>query len=280
MGAASGPILTVRSSGYLKRTDCDIYYQVSGEGPAIVFAHGLGGNHVSWWQQVAYFAQRYTCVAFSHRGFYPSREAPGNQGPRTNPEDLAALVDHLKLDQVVLVAQSMGGWTCLEYALRAPQRVRAMVMGSTSGTVDYRLLRHPEFDDLQVWADRSKITRANLVKQNIIPVAGERMAREQPALNLLYAGLNSLTPLDFREVVRAENARLRTKHPEVLGQLPMPVLYIAGEEDPQFPPRAVLALAAATPRGRAVIVPQSGHSVHFERAPRFNRLVQDFLERG
>ena len=47
-------------TGHLKRPDCSIYYEVAGSGPPLVFAHGLGGNHLSWWQQVAHFAPRYT----------------------------------------------------------------------------------------------------------------------------------------------------------------------------------------------------------------------------
>ena len=35
-----------------------LYYEVHGKGPALVFAHGLGGNHASWWQQVPVFADR------------------------------------------------------------------------------------------------------------------------------------------------------------------------------------------------------------------------------
>jgi hypothetical protein len=35
--------------GYLDRPGCRLYYEVTGAGPAIVFAHGLGGNHLSWW---------------------------------------------------------------------------------------------------------------------------------------------------------------------------------------------------------------------------------------
>ena len=59
---------------FLQRPGCKIYYEVAGSGPAIIFAHGLGSNHITWWQQVPYFADRYTCVAFSHRGFPPSSE--------------------------------------------------------------------------------------------------------------------------------------------------------------------------------------------------------------
>jgi len=61
-----------RSTGRLKRPFGDLYYEVTGSGPALLFAHGLGGNHLSWWQQVAHFAPHYTCVAFAHRGFAPS----------------------------------------------------------------------------------------------------------------------------------------------------------------------------------------------------------------
>jgi pimeloyl-ACP methyl ester carboxylesterase len=45
-----------RSIGTLERPGCSIHYEVSGRGPGIVFAHGLGGNHLSWWQQMAHFS--------------------------------------------------------------------------------------------------------------------------------------------------------------------------------------------------------------------------------
>ena len=48
----------------LERPNCDIYYEETGSGPAIIFAHGAGGNHLSWWQQIPLFAKSYRCVAF------------------------------------------------------------------------------------------------------------------------------------------------------------------------------------------------------------------------
>src|SRR5262249_46637010 len=80
---------------FLSRPGCDLYYEVTGAGPAVVFAHGLGGNHLSWWQQVPHLAERYTCVTFSHRGFGPSREDPGGPGPAAFVGDLSALLDRL-----------------------------------------------------------------------------------------------------------------------------------------------------------------------------------------
>ncbi len=74
----------------------DLYYEVHGSGPAVVFAHGAGGSHLSWWQQVPAFRDRYTCVTIDHRGFGQSIDArPADERPRFD-EDLAELIDHLE----------------------------------------------------------------------------------------------------------------------------------------------------------------------------------------
>src|SRR5262249_39826593 len=128
------------TSGFVQNAGAEIYYERTGIGPAIVFAHGLGGNHISWWQQVPYFSSHHSCVTFAHRGFSPSRISSGSVDPALFAEDLLALVDHLQLAELRLVAQSMGGWACLNFALRHPQRVRALVMASTGGAVDLNTL--------------------------------------------------------------------------------------------------------------------------------------------
>src|SRR5215212_9724988 len=122
--------------GFLERPGCRIYYEVTGSGPAIVFAHGLGSNHLTWWQQVAHFSGRYTCVTFAHRGYAPGSEISGGPDPKDYPADLAALIEHLQLSNVNLVAQSMGGWSSLEYVLSHAHNVRALVLTSTCGTID------------------------------------------------------------------------------------------------------------------------------------------------
>ncbi|HYR34411.1 MAG TPA: alpha/beta hydrolase [Burkholderiales bacterium] len=264
----------MRRAGRLRRDGAEIYYEVAGTGPAIVFAHGLGGNHLSWWQQIAHFAREHTCVAFAHRGFPPSSAVPGNRAPDAYAEDLAALITTLNLETPVLVGQSMGGWTCLEYALREPGRVRALVMASTSGTLDYNQL-----DDagIREWTRRSAGALAGLAREGIHPAAGERMALEQPALAHLYWQISDLSDAAFREDVRKRILELRTRPPSLLAKLPMPVLFITGDEDWVFPSAAGPALAKLAPQGRAVCVPAAGHSVYFERAARFNELVASIL---
>jgi 3-oxoadipate enol-lactonase len=265
-------------AGFLERPGCRLYYEAAGRGPAIVFAHGLGGNHLSWWQQVAHFAPKYTCIVFAHRGFAPSSAVDGAGAPDAYAGDLAALVAELGLEDVRLVAQSMGGWTCLEYALREPARVRALVLASTSGRIDPAQSEGFGAQGMAAWQKQAEAVAVDLEARGVSVASGERMAREQPALAQLYAQISQMTPAAFKTAVRERIRELRTQPPSVLATLPMPVLFHMGEEDCVYPAPAGPALARYAPRGRAITVAQAAHSVYFERAARFNQDVEDFLE--
>jgi 3-oxoadipate enol-lactonase len=249
---------------YLARPDAELYYEDTGKGPPLVFAHGLGGNHLSWWQQVPHFAGGNRCVTFAHRGFFPSRSTlPAGDLSSHFVDDLEALLDALRLDRVTLVAQSMGGWTCLGFALRHPDRVRALVMADTAGAFAHGIPSPPRQEEL--------------FARGIHPAAGERMAREQPALHYLYWGINNLAgDLDKQAIARSLFAA-QTVTAEELSVLTMPVLGIAGLEDRSIDPEAVRRLCAAVPDARFAPVPEAGHSVYFERPAEFNRLVEEFL---
>ena len=256
---------------YLDRPDCRLYYETEGKGPALIFAHGLGGNHLSWWQQVPHFRGRYTCVTFSHRGFSPSEARPAAVGPLGFVDDLAALVAHLRLPEVRLVAQSMGGWTCLGYALREPGKVRGLVLACTVGTVT-----HPDIDRVLA-APEYAAAQADLVARGISPAAGAIMENEQPAHQYLYQAIGRLRLGLDMEGTRKKLFAMRATPPSALAALTMPVLCISGEEDVLMPTPAIEALARLLPRGRLARVPKAGHSVYFERPDAFNRLVDDYL---
>lgn len=258
------------TSGRLETPGASIYYQVTGNGPVLTFAHGLGGNHMSWWQQVPYFASRYTCLTFAHRGFAPSQSA--NPDPAEFAGDLATLLNHLGFAKTALVAQSMGGWTCLDFSIRYPHRVSALVLASTTGIVDPNTLDAPA-------QSPNTGAEAGLFQRGIHPAAGERMAREQPALAFLYGEIDRMSAGLDKNALRAKLMAARTLPASRLSELKMPALCITGTEDIVIPPPLVEAIAAKVPGARLEIIPEAGHSVYFERADRFNRIVDEFLVR-
>src|SRR5262249_28955466 len=59
-----------------------LYYEdTGGAGPVLLFLHGAGGNHLSWWQQVPVFAEEYRCITADQRGFGQSPDVEGGPGP-------------------------------------------------------------------------------------------------------------------------------------------------------------------------------------------------------
>lgn len=266
-----------RRIGTLQRPDCSIHYEVTGSGPAIVFAHGLGGNHLSWWQQVAHFAPRYTCVTFAHRGFAPSSPLAGGPDPSAYAGDLAALIDHLDLADVRIVAQSMGGWSAVEYAIANPGRLRALVLAATTGTLDHRQMQQPERAKLEPWQAECTAKRTRWREQDIHPAAGARMAAEQPAMHLLYRHIDDMNRTLDKDALRARMVAIRARNPADLAAARCPVLFISNDEDVQIPPFAADAMVRVIPGARAVHIPDAGHSAYFERPAAFNRIVEEFL---
>lgn len=263
--------------GFLDRPGCGIYYEVTGSGPAIVFAHGLGSNHMTWWQQVAALSGRYTCVTFSHRGYPPSSEI-GVPDPKEYPGDIAALIDHLHLVNLRLVAQSMGGQTVLEYLFTQPRhQVRALVLVSTSGSINKPSVPLSDPQRLTEWNRKAAGARADMASRGIAPPAGERMAREQPALHMLYREIADASRAFDREELRKRLAVLQTRQADELRRLTLPTLMIVGDEDTTYPPFLSDGMAALMPNARVEHVPNAGHSVYFQHAELFNRLIDEFF---
>ena len=276
---AQGTIARSTKRGFLDRPGCRIYYEVTGSGPPIIFAHGLGSNHLTWWQQVPHFSDRYTCVTFAHRGYPPGSEI-GVPDPKNFADDLAALIEHLQLPDVRLVAQSMGGWISIEYILAHPNhKVRALVLASTCGTIHKPSIPLADPQRLAEWNERAAAARADMARRGISPPAGERMAREQPELHFLYRAIANASAAFDREELRKHLYAMATRPPDVLRNVPIATLFITGGEDIRFPPFLSDALAPLMPNARVEHVPDSGHSVYFQRAGAFNRLVETFLSK-
>jgi 3-oxoadipate enol-lactonase len=252
--------------GRLQIGDCPLYYERTGEGPALVFVHGLGGNHLSWWQQVPYFMRWYECITVDQRSFGLSPDPEGLFN-RAHASDLARLLDHLKIERAALVGQSMGGWTIVGYALEHPERVAAMVMADTPGGIFTPDMKFERREPLPV--------DATPPLGSLPTYAADYFAR-RPEFAFLYDEVRILgarPPAD----AGARIISLRYDLARVRERVTMPVMCLVGERDELITPAMVKEVAKTLPRGRFVSVPDCGHSVYFENGPVFNQLVRDFL---
>src|SRR5438552_5888215 len=250
----------------------DLYYESHGDGPAVVFAHGAGGNHLSWWQQVPFFAGRFRCITFDHRAFGRSRDAAGEAalGRRGFHDDLRDLLDHLGIEQASIVAQSMGGRTAVGFALRNPGRCRAMVLaGTTGGAVD------DDVREQQAAYRETALGKQSLMRRAVSPALKERAA----AMDFLYRSIARQNPPRPADFLAPPPASYRGSSADRLADADFPVMFLVGEHD-AITPRSIIEGCHRAARGSSfVVIPDSGHSSYFERPEAFNEAVMAFLEK-
>ena len=244
----------------------DLYYESYGDGPAILFAHGAGGNHLSWWQQVPFFSRQYRCVTFDHRAFGQSIDTT-NEGRTMFASDALALLDYLELERVFLVAQSMGGRTAAGLIRNAPGRIRALVLtGTLGGAVG-------EETEAIMSEFRASLPHGSTLMDRAL---GKTTREQRPDLAFLYysiARLNPVRPKDFL----APRPGYRGSTAELYADAGTPILFLAGEHDAIVPPAAMEAAHRLVPGSAFAVVPSAGHSAYFEQAQHFNAIVEAFL---
>ena len=226
------------------------------DAPALVLAHGMGGNHAIWYQQLPALTPHFRVITFDHRGFGNSSD-PQGLGRDAYVDDLAAILDHLGLSRVILVGQSMGGGTCISFSCRYPQRVSALVVADSLHALQ-------ETPDVQALMDRAREATRDLGQ--IERVLGRRVREQRPEAACLYQQINS-----FNAVSRATLAGAFTRHPpQQLAQTRIPVLFIAGTEDVLFPIEAIRVMQAQVTGSRLVEIADTGHSAFYESPDKFN----------
>ena len=240
-----------------------LYYELHGEGPALVLSHGVGGNHASWFNQVPSFAQRYTTITFDHRAFGNSQDVEGI-GQAGYLDDLEQLLDELKLETVSLIGQSMGGATCAAFACRHPKRVRALVHADSLSGVR---LAEPHAATL---ASTNARTRDLSQLERVL---GPEIRGRNPEWAFLYVQLASFNSVSLKTV----KGRAPSWSPGELAETGVPVLFVVGEQDIICPPALITVLHHGVPGSQLQVIPGAGHSAYFEAPELFNQHVLRFL---
>lgn len=268
--AAQGPKMGDR--GFVETEGEKIYYETYGEGDAVVFSHGLGGNHAIWYQQVYRFAQEYFVITWDQRGFGQSTNVNEQAGPEAAARDLKALLDHLEIEDAHLVGQSMGGWTTMAFALDNPDRVRSVVFADTIAGI-YTPAIEEQFDAYIRSAFSAPVRGARPFGSH--PAVGTKHTAEDPTHAFLYEQLGSATSPPPPTIAR--QLRETGYDHEKISRIDVPVLFVVGSDDPIFTPASIAAAAEVVPNSEVVEIPETGHSPYFERPEKWNTAVLGFL---
>lgn len=212
----------------------------------------------------------------------------------TLARNTVALLDHLQLKQVDIVAHSLGGMLGVRITRAYPDRVSRLLLAAPIGLEDYRLYVPPTPTE-KILENEDKLTadgyRTQLVNNYSLKLPPDAITP------FIDARFNIKGSSEYPRWLRAfvNSAQLIYREP-VVHEIPLidrPTLFVMGEDDHNAPgkpnaPEALRpkmghnadlakALAAKMPNAKAEVIPGVGHLVFLEAEPKFNELMLGFL---
>lgn len=236
---------------YANNQDVQIYYEVSGEGPPIVFVHGALGNTTMWagYGYVDMLKEQYKLILIDARGHGKSTKPyePAAYDSKPMVDDIIAVLDDLGITQTHYWGFSMGGYMGFGLAKYYPHRLRSLILGGTS---PYVTANDPTQPDPLLEAMRSGVNEGVEAM-----IAGFRTWADGYLHPTAEARLRSLDPRAM--VALLEFWSHKESLEAVLPTMTMPcLLYIGDHDDPDH----VLAYAKQMPNVVTLVLPGLNHA--------------------
>jgi 3-oxoadipate enol-lactonase len=242
-----------------------------GDGPPVLFLHGLGGTRYAWEPQLEDLSASHRCIAWDLPGYGDS--APVR--PLTFPvivDAVVRLLDGLGIDRVDVVGLSFGGQQALHLALTHPERVGRLVLADTSARFGADGTDPAAWMRLRLDPLDAGVTPAEMAPMVIDSITAPGFAgRERDRTIAAFARI----PADgLRAAVECLPSHDVTAR---LGEIVAPTMVIVGELDDETPLAYAETLATSIPGATLAVVPGVGHLTPAEAPAEFNRLVAAFL---
>lgn len=257
-------------------------YIRSGKGVPLIFIHGAMGDWRAWAPQWDAFTAHFDCISYSRRYSFPNPNTMKTRGHNAivDAKDLQDLMDVLDIQKAILVGSSYGGFTALAMALRAPNRVSALI------SVEAPMMRYAQMTE-----DGAEIARRFLEISALPARAAFERGDNAEGIAILTGGIVGRDPKDIpphileRRMQNMEAARsLALSDDEFplldaaeLAELPMPVLLMSGADTAPVHAAIFKAVSANMPQAKIRIVVGSEHAVSQQQPEIFNTEVLNFL---
>ena len=259
-----------------------LYYEETGAGTPLIFVHEYAGDHRVVGAANAAFRTPLSRHRLSPPAGYPPSDAPeevSKYSQRRAADDIASVLDHLKIDKAHVVGLSMGGFATLHFGFRHPERARSLVVagcgyGAEKGERDkFRaeveaIAKFIDENDMETFAGKYAYGPTRVQFENKDP-RGFAEFRRQLAEHSKVGARN--TQLG----VQGERPSLYDLVDD-MRRLTVPTLVITGDEDwPCLQP--ALLMKQTIPSAAMAVMPNCGHAINIEDPDEFNRQVGSFV---
>jgi pimeloyl-ACP methyl ester carboxylesterase len=245
---------------------------IAGSGPPLLYLHAE--QYVEQTRpHLDALAKKWRVIAPRHPGYGAASAATSGETGLRSVDDLAYLyldlLDELKLDDVVLVGASLGGWIALEMCVRNRSRLAKLVLVSSVG-VKFSGREERDFADLFYMSD-----------VEAFPMLFADPERHAPS----YASMSSGQLEDIareRQMLAHYGWRPYLHNPGLkrwLHRVDLPALVLWGEADRFAKPSYGQSLAAALPNAELTVIREAGHYPEIEQSDAVVRAIDAFVHR-
>ena len=262
-----------------------MHYEVHGSGPPFFLHHGLTSSCQTWYQHLPELTRNHQVVIWDARGHGLTTAPAGDDyySWELMCDDLDRLMQHLGIERAIIGGLSMGSGVSQTFALKYPEKVRALVLSDSAGTgVRATTATTVPREQLQRQRDeRERVIREyGVVEQTRRTIAAgmaPRQVQENEKLQQEY--LERLARFPVNGAIYANRFVMQTSVPgrERTAELTMPTLIVIGEEDAGCRPGAEW-LRDTLPTRRFVLLTKVGHSSSRYKPEAWCKAVVDFLD--
>ncbi len=241
-----------------------------GQGLPLLLVHAFPLNHTQWESQLDMLTDEFRLIAPDMRGFGASDAPPGPYSMDQFADDLAALLDHLNIEQVVLGGLSMGGYVAFAFVRRHAARLRGLVLADTRAMPDSDEARAGR----ETNAQRVEQEGPGFLAETMLPDLLAPGASPQLRANL-QAMVENNPPQGVAGALRAMGARPDSS--ELLAQIQVPTLVVVGEQDKVSTIDEMRTIHESIANSSLVTIPDAGHLSNIEKPAAFNAALVEFL---
>jgi 3-oxoadipate enol-lactonase len=247
--------------------------EVRGEGPAVLFVHGYPLDRTIWQDQMDSL-EGYRRVAPDLRGMGQSDAPDLGYGMNIYAADLAALLDALGIDDVVLCGLSMGGYVAFEFLRHWRGRVRGLVLMDTRAGADTAEGRRARDAAAAMARDRGAAAIADTMLPNMLAPVTQRSTEIVERVRAMMAN----TPVAGIVGALAAMRDREGSEPLLPTLAGLPTLVMVGEADTLTPPDEARVMAQAIPGAQLVLIPRAAHLPPVEQPAETTQLLRRFLD--